>query len=73
MKKDAPTIGNPVLMKMEMQSKQKQKKSALRSQSGMDTASRLSRGYKTVSGKSRFEEDFENMSIEEIDVLLEKA
>ncbi len=31
----------------------------------------MSRGYKTLSGKSR--EDYENMSIEEIDVLLEKA
>jgi hypothetical protein len=33
----------------------------------------MSRGYKTMSGKSKQEEDFESMSIEEIDVLLEKA
>lgn len=73
MNKDAPTIGNPLMMKMEMQSKQQKKKSGVRSHSGVDTASRLSRGIKTVSGKSRLEEDFEAMSIEEIDVLLEKA
>ena len=48
-------------------------KSALRSYSGIDTSSKMSRGYKTLSGKSRFEEDFEAMSIEEIDVLIEKA
>lgn len=48
-------------------------KSALKSYSGIDTSSKLSRGYKTLSGKSKLEEDFEAMSIEEIDVLLEKA
>lgn len=74
MKKDAPTIGNPLMMKMEYQSKQNRMKSALKSYSGIDTSSKMSRGYKTtLSGKSRFEEDFESMSIEEIDVLLEKA
>lgn len=73
MKKDAPTIGNPLMMKMEYQSKQNRMKSALRSYSGIDTSSKMSRGYKTLSGKSRLEEDFEAMSIEEIDVLIEKA
>eukprot|EP00347_Sterkiella_histriomuscorum_P016619 403352494 len=73
MKKDAPTIGNPLMMKMEYQSKQQRMKSALRSYSGIDTSSKMSRGYKTLSGKSKLEEDFEAMSIEEIDVLIEKA
>jgi hypothetical protein len=45
----------------------------LRSSSGHETSSKLSRGYKTFSGKSKLEEDFEAMSIEEIDVLIEKA
>jgi hypothetical protein len=45
----------------------------LRSYSGFDTASRYSKNNRTVSGKSKQEEDFENMSIEEIDVLIEKA
>ena len=71
MKKDAPTIGNPLMMKMEFQSKQQRTKTGMRSYSGYDTSSKMSRGYKTLSGKSR--EDYENMSIEEIDVLLEKA
>ncbi len=43
----------------------------MRSYSGYETSSKMSRGYKTLSGKSR--DDYENMSIEEIDVLLEKA
>ncbi|CDW78193.1 UNKNOWN [Stylonychia lemnae] len=72
MKKDAPTIGNPLMMKMDRQSKSNLK-SALRSSSGHETSSKQSRGYKTFSGKSKLEEDFEAMSIEEIDVLIEKA
>lgn len=73
MKQDAPTIGNPLMMKMEMQSKRDKRQSAVRSYSGIDTSSKFSRGNKTVSGKSRQEEDFESMDIEEIDVLIEKA
>lgn len=74
MKKDAPTIGNPLMMRMEYQSKQTRAKTGMRSFSGVDTASKMSRGYnKTLSGKSKLEEDFEAMSIEEIDVLIEKA
>jgi hypothetical protein len=72
MKKDAPTIGNPILMKMDMQSKM-QGNNYRRSHSGVETSSKISRGYKTMSGKSKQEEDFESMSIEEIDVLLEKG
>jgi len=40
---------------------------------GHDTASRHSKNVKTMSGKSKQEEDLENMSIEEIEVLVEKA
>lgn len=72
-KKDAPTIGNPLLMKMDMQQKNMQGSNYRRSQSGVETSSKMSRGYKTMSGKSKQEEDLESMSIEEIDVLLEKA
>ena len=44
-----------------------------RSHSGVETSSKISRGYKTVSSKSKQEEDLESMSIEEIDVLIEKS
>ena len=64
--KDAPTIGNPLMAKMDFLAGKK-------SQSGYDTSSKVSRNMKTVSAKSRQEEDLEQMSIEEIDVLIEKA
>lgn len=69
MRKDAPTIGNPLMMKMDMQSKKMNKNP----HGGIETSSKYSRGYKTVSGKSRQEEDYEQMSIEEIDCIIEKA
>ena len=69
MRKDAPTIGNPLMMKMDMQQKQKNKNPY----AGVDSSSKFSRGYKTVSGKSKQEEDYEQMSIEEIDCIIEKA
>lgn len=76
------------MMKMEFQSRrEKRGRSGVRSQSGAETLSRFSRGRLTSksgrsgrsvrsgrSGKSGYtEEDFEEMSIEEIDVLIEKA
>lgn len=62
------------MMKMDYQSKKKTTVGATRSASGIETSSKYSRGYnKTVSGKSRQEENFEDMEIEEIDVLIEKA
>lgn len=90
--KDAPTIGNPLMMKMEFQSRRDKKRGGLRSQSGAETLSKFSRGKLTSksgrSGKSgsswrsrsrksgsRYEEeiDYEDMPVEEIDVLMEKA
>mmetsp|Transcript_25580 Transcript_25580/g.19354 ORF Transcript_25580/g.19354 Transcript_25580/m.19354 type:complete len:87 (+) Transcript_25580:73-333(+) len=44
-----------------------------KSSGGFDSASKHSKNYRTVSGKSRQEEDLESMSIEEIDVLIERA
>jgi len=43
--KDAPTIGNPLMMKMEFQSRREKKgRSGVRSQSGVESLSRFSRG-----------------------------
>jgi hypothetical protein len=77
------------MMKMEFQSRREKKgRSGVRSQSGVESLSRFSRGKLTSksgrsgrsgrsgtrSGKSGYtEEDFDEMSIEEIDVLIEKA
>lgn len=72
-RKDAPTIGNPLMMRMDLQSKKGQVGTANRSHSGVETASRVSRNVRTVSAKSRQEEDFEQMSIEEIEVIIDKV
>lgn len=60
------------MMKMDFQSK-KTRGSVLRSASGAETLSRFSKGHKTTSGKSKQEENYEEMEIEELDVFIERA
>lgn len=65
----ASTLMNPNLMKMQFQHQRTNKNLP----QGAESLSKMSRAYnKTTSGKSR-EEDFESMSIEEIDCLIEKT
>ena len=58
------------MMKMERQARRVRGSS----HAGEETSSKYSRKHKTnASAKSKAEEDFDSMSIEEIDVLIEKA
>lgn len=58
------------MMKMEYQAKQRNPSASVKNN---ETASKYSKNPKTFSTKSKQEEDFDSMSIEEIDVLIEKA
>jgi hypothetical protein len=84
--KDAPTIGNPLLMRMDMQAKRA--KSGMRSQSGAETLSRISKGKLTSksgrsghsyrsgsrrSGRSYTTEDYEEMQVEQIEIEIDKT